>query len=348
VSQTIFDFAQPETILECAGELSQYQGLLFIGDPHIEARTPGFRRDDYPATVLEKLRWCLETASNENLLPVLLGDLFQLPRDNPNWLIVELLELFNRDSTPQIVGIYGNHDVHENQIDENDSLSILAEAGRIRLLDEQNVFRFKTGDQVVVVGGTPWGQPLPTQETVDALKKNITIEPSTKQLAPLVVWITHHDLCLPGYDSGSVKISDDLGIDVVVNGHVHRRLDEHYTGQTTWINPGNITRRKRSDATKAHVPSVLKMLIEGSKWTTQYQKVPHQPFDQVFYDAVIQSESETQGSDFVAGLAELKARRTQSGAGLSQFLELNLKQFNDDVAMEIQNLASEVLEGTQS
>jgi len=35
-----------------------YAGLMFIGDPHLASRIPGFRKDDYPKVVLEKLDWC--------------------------------------------------------------------------------------------------------------------------------------------------------------------------------------------------------------------------------------------------------------------------------------------------
>ena len=49
------------------------------------------------------------------------------------------------------------------------------------------------------------------------------------------------------------------------------------------------------------------------------------------------------GSAFVAGLAELQARRTASGAGLLPFLEQNLGQFQPAVAAEIMNLAQEVI-----
>ena len=45
----------------------------------------------------------------------------------------------------------------------------------------------------------------------------------------------------------------------------------------------------------------------------------------------------------MAGLAELQARRTQTGEGLVQFLETNLTQFEPDIAEEIRQLAREVM-----
>ena len=71
----------------------QYDGLLIIGDPHLEGRQPGFRKDDYPNVILEKLNWCLRYASRHQLMPVLLGDIFQNPRDNPTWMLSRLIEI---------------------------------------------------------------------------------------------------------------------------------------------------------------------------------------------------------------------------------------------------------------
>src|SRR5437667_6913960 len=114
--------------------MSEDAGLLFIGDPHLASRAPGFRKDDYPATILEKLRWTLDYARANRLRPVFLGDLFDFPRDNANWLLVRLLPLLDENT----LGIYGNHDCKENSLDENDTLSIFVHAGKIRLVDEQN------------------------------------------------------------------------------------------------------------------------------------------------------------------------------------------------------------------
>ena len=68
-----------------------YNGLLFIGDPHLATRAPGWRRDEYPQTVLAKLRWCVEYARQHRLPTVILGDLFHYPREISNQLLVEVL-----------------------------------------------------------------------------------------------------------------------------------------------------------------------------------------------------------------------------------------------------------------
>ena len=83
-------------------------GLLVIGDPHIEGRKPNFRCDDYPRVILDKIRWCLNYSAKHKLLPVFLGDMFEKPRDNPTWMLGELIEMMINSNS---IGIYGNHDL---------------------------------------------------------------------------------------------------------------------------------------------------------------------------------------------------------------------------------------------
>jgi hypothetical protein len=62
----------------------------------------------------------------------------------------------------------------------------------------------------------------------------------------------------------------------------------------------------------------------------------------VFFEAISSLADEPLTSRFVDGLRELQLRRTDSGAGLHQFLEMNLGQFDEAVAREIRDLANEV------
>lgn len=307
-----------------------YKGVLAIGDPHLEGRIPGFRKDNYPWVILEKLRWALDYAAKERLLPLILGDLFHLPRNNPNWLLVEVMRLLDRE----IFCIYGNHDVHEDEISDDDSLSVIIEAGRAKLLDNDTVVHTKVNGQAVIIGGTPWGKWFPNG-----------VDEKLKSIQPrIVIWLAHHNIIVPGYEEqGSIKPRELPGIDLVINGHIHRCLSEVKVGATLWLTPGNISRRARSDATKEHKPSVLRIDVKKNSLTYQNVQVPHKPFDEVFYEAVIDKKTEMNGSAFIAGLAELQARRTETGAGLQEFLEKNLHQFDADVAQEIRKLAKEVI-----
>jgi DNA repair exonuclease SbcCD nuclease subunit len=244
-----------------------YDGILAIGDPHLASRVPGFRKDDYPHDILGKLEWCLGYARDEHLLPCILGDLFHWPRDNANWLLGTVLELL----TPEVLGISGNHDCAENSLSDDDSLSVIVRAGRIRLVD-RTPWRGTIGDRSVVIGGTSWGQRLPDAFPADnACGDRLW-----------VVWLTHHDVLFPGYeDAGHITPRAIPGIDVVINGHIHRSLADVLAGETCWVNPGNISRIKRTDSTRDRVPTVLRINVSAERWQKELITVPHKAFEEL-------------------------------------------------------------------
>lgn len=322
------------------------RGLMFIGDPHLEARIPGFRKDDYPLVALQKFRWCLTYARQQQLQPILLGDLFQLPQDNPNWLVSSIIEAIEEP----LPAIYGNHDVRENSLKSNDSIHILFAGGHLQRLSAEMPWCGTVGAKRVVVGGTVWGERLPKQfETADPEHA-------------LTVWVTHHDIFIPGYEeAGRIRPCDLPGIDLIVNGHIHRRLAPVTKGNTHWITAGNITRRARSDASRDHIPAVPCLFpadidtshdaiaeftfeaTNGQRWQIRWIPLPHEPFNDVFHPEMeTDAAGEEQRSGFIADLRELTVRRTDSGAGLHEFLRQHLHQFEPAVATEIRRLAAQV------
>ncbi len=314
----------------------EYRGLLVIGDPHVEGRQPGFRSDNYPAVILEKLRWCLNQARRNRLLPVLLGDLFDKPRDNPTWMIGELIEMM-MDS--RVIGIFGNHDCGGTTLEEHDSLSILVKSGCLTLVDEHNPWVGEMNHRTVLVGGSPYRARIP--ERVE-----LPVSRSLLEQQPLVIWLTHHDIDTPGYDGGRIAPFEIENVDLVINGHIHRRLAPVQRGRTRWLTPGNISRRSRAEAIRQHVPTALRIDIDATSWSIHDVPVPHQPAGAVFHETILTGDPEESGSRFVDGLRELLLRRTDSGAGLHQFLEQNLGQFEPAVASEIRELAK-LVTGTE-
>jgi len=308
-----------------------HEGLLFIGDPHLASRTPGFRKDDYPTRSLEKLRWSVQYARDHGLWPILLGDLFHWPRDNANWLIAELMAML----APDILCVAGNHDCHGNALNTHDSLHIILQAERLTLLDAVGPQSTVIDGQTVVVGGTSWGQDLP---------KAFDPSPWQGQDAPVVFWVTHHDIRFPGYVvPGSIMPYGIPGVDVVINGHIHERLAPVVRDETMWLNPGNITRLSRDRACREHRPAVLQVLFEEGTPMWDWIEVPHERFEDVFFEVETSHTEMSNASAFVQGLAELLMRRTESGAGLAHFLDHNLDLFSPRVAEEIRALALEVL-----
>lgn len=194
----------------------------------------------------------------------------------------------------------------------------------------------------MILGGTPWGKRLP--KALPGEGPDDTVEEKGR----LVFWAAHHDVSVPGYEEGGYFGPYEMsGVNVVINGHIHRHLEDVQKGQTLWVTPGGITRVARSDATRGHIPSVLRVDITEDGFNFDYVEVPHEPFDEVFHQELVAEEELDTRSSFIAGLAELKARRTESGAGLKRFLDQNIHQFEKSVTDEILALAEEVAENEQ-
>jgi len=312
---------------------ARYHGLLFIGDPHVAASPPGYRLDDYRQTILAKLAFCLELAGREHYLPIILGDLFHLPRNNPNHLLVDLMELF-RPYQPWV--LVGNHDKHEARLTRDVSLAVLAAAGVIRVLAEGGeVDRVRLGHQVVLIGASPDWTPLPQGLAAPA--------------ADYVVWLSHHDLRFPDYEGGRFALKELPGIDLVVNGHLHTPKPPVRLGQTTWYNPGSISRLTRSPLTQNRQPVVS--VWQPGMAEPEAVIIPHRPFAEIFVPLDENEAIAPAGLDesmFIKGLENLMMRKTQEGLGLRAFLEANLNP-QDDVDNIIWELYQEVMDAeTQS
>ncbi len=157
-------------------------GMLVIGDPHIEGRQPNFRCDDYPITILNKVRWCLDYAKENQMLPVFLGDMFDKPRDNPTWMLGELIEmLLDRGA----IGIYGNHDCAEPMLTDNDSLMILVKSGCLQLVSETSPWIGPINGRMTVIGGSSYRHRVPERFDLAKLPRHSLFGDD-----PLVVWLS--------------------------------------------------------------------------------------------------------------------------------------------------------------
>ncbi|UJX42885.1 metallophosphoesterase [Desulfovibrio sp. JY] len=284
-------------------------GLLCIPDPHIAATPPMQRLESYMDDVLQKLAACLDHAVREKLVPVILGDLFHWPRENPNTLIVALIELF-RPHHPFV--LVGNHDKYQARFTPDTSLAVLRAADVVTVLDAPGLFlRLVTPTGPAVVGASPDGSPLPA-----------AVE---KEAGETSVWLTHHGIGFPDAEDRHVRIHEIAGLDWVINGHLHRPHPTVVSGATRWANPGNITRLKFTRKAMTRVPA-------ASVWRPgaddlEHWPVPYRPFAEVFPDQEFPPEeaaSPEYKSRFLEGLSRLAWRRTREGAGLGEFLRANL------------------------
>jgi hypothetical protein len=220
------------------------EGFLFINDPHLASRRPGKRCDrDYAATVLGKLEQAIDIANRERLVPVFGGDMFHNARESDETLKTKLVRVLSGSWTVPFSNV-GSHDCDGLRLSDADSLSVIAESGRIL-----KVFR-ETGPAAeflmqgvrVGLGFSPARQEIPVDVT--------GLFPE----AAGVVWVTHHDVAFDGAYPGAVDPFEIAGCAMVWNAHMHLEKEQIGVGGTTWFNCGNIT-RTAIDAI-AHEPSV--------------------------------------------------------------------------------------------
>ncbi|WP_207479729.1 metallophosphoesterase [Arenibaculum pallidiluteum] len=212
--------------------MAEPAGILFIGDPHLSSRRPGRRRDhDFAATCLDRLDQCIALAGAEDLLPVILGDLFDRPREDDHGLIVRAIRIL-RTARHMPFCLVGNHDRVDARLGDDTALALVREAGAVRTIETPGpVFTRPIGGRRVGLGATPHG---------DAIPRDVTgLFPD----AETVAWLTHHDLAIGRTYPGAEPVFPIIGCDVVVNGHMHGLEPPRRTGGTLWFNPGNILRQ---------------------------------------------------------------------------------------------------------
>lgn len=308
-------------------------GLFLIADPHLSDTPPGQRLDGYLDQIMEKLKACLERADALEMAVVILGDLFHKPRDNSNKMLVELMRIFG--AYENVWAVVGNHDKYQSRFTDDVSIAVLETAGVLRLMKEDGPqFILETDEGEVLVCASPDGTPLP---------KKYDRSPEDPET---VVWLTHHNIQFPEFIDRAYSIKELPGIDWLINGHIHRPQPTITKGQTTWANPGNITRLTFSHRSMVREPAAA-IWTPGcedlEKWV-----VPFLSFDQVFPDQELPPEvHEVEGdSKYVQGLERLAWQRTQEGMGLKQFLTDNVTRTTREGQL-IWELYEEVIHGDE-
>jgi len=240
-----------------------FNGILWIGDPHLISTRPGRRVDDYAQAILGKLSYAGKLATDLNLLPIILGDLFHRNKENDLELLSRLVDVARLFPCPPIV-LEGNHDKAETRLTEQDALALLGNLGVFRVVSTKGyVDTFDIGGKPVHLWATPYGATIP---------KSIEARPGFNLM------MTHHDLAFAGAYPGAALLTPIEGCAMVVNGHMHKTAPSVVKGETVWHNPGNISRL--SVDTITHVPSVWSWSLETGQSLVQHV-LPHsqQVFD---------------------------------------------------------------------
>lgn len=245
------------------------RGFLAIGDQHLKWTPPGRRVVGYWRDVMLKIKHSIDVANQLDLVPLFEGDLFDVPRDNPDELKTIFLDIISKSRHRPIANV-GNHDIGGAKLSAADSLGVIAKSGHIRVMATGGAAAtFIVDGRRILVGASPYGQPIP--KSIEGLGGDVDAR----------IWLTHHDLAFAGMYPGATDIFQMDGCDLVLNGHMHLYRDPVPFGMTTWCNFGAIARTS-IDAIN-EVPSAFEVRPdEKGRFTFTRHELPHRPASEVF------------------------------------------------------------------
>ena len=106
--------------------------ILFAGDLHLYNKVPPSRLDDYPQTMLNKLKMILDISADYYIFS---GDWFHTP-DVSKEYTAKVIEVLRKYQDKNIYTVIGNHDTNFGKTEniENSSLGIVFATGFVRRL----------------------------------------------------------------------------------------------------------------------------------------------------------------------------------------------------------------------
>lgn len=288
-------------------KILEAQGFLFIGDPHLASRAPGRRKDvDFVATVVDKLQQAFAIANDQDLQPVIIGDLFHRERDSDNRMKTLLFRAL-RSSHRIPWCLVGNHDLQETELTDETALAVIAASGTLDLMEGGAHALVDCGGLLVGLGATPYGQPIPA-----------SVPHLFSPIPDQVLWVTHADIQFQQPFPQSLEPFEIEGCDIVVNGHLHKEQPSVLKGSTLWVNPGNITRV--SVDTLDHVPGVLRWTPVDGLLRIPLNYLPGaEVFDlrgRLTLQGSAEGEIELPESEFVRQLQTMAQPKSTAGASL--------------------------------
>jgi DNA repair exonuclease SbcCD nuclease subunit len=178
--------------------------------------------------------------------------------------------------------IIGNHDVSLRTLSiEGQPLDNLFASGALSYIPPEGI---NFGEVVV------YGRDFRRQQTVDYFKARTGITDVT------TVMVTHANLLPTGHSFYGDFINYDKldpGVDMLLNGHLHKGYESVQVGQTMYICPGSIARVSRDDTRDAVECVYCEFYEDKGSFKFWPIRIPLTPYDDAFKETVyVTPESE--------------------------------------------------------
>lgn len=225
-------------------DLGTFNGICFVGDPHISWLNPGKRIDKlqtvadkqtFLETILNKISQIALFCNENKLLPVITGDLFHISNLNNLHLINHIIATFRLFDVKPLCDL-GNHDIFNLSLNDSNTLQLLETAGVIRLMKENGLYFTATiKEERVLFGAIPYGQYIPYSlsgyfdesfATENKLKEHYCHQYTEKEIAYVEkekkgknkdpMSLKHTKAELAKFNVDHEKIKSVLGVDKVI------------------------------------------------------------------------------------------------------------------------------------
>ena len=270
----------------------------FYTDTHFAGITPRHRTDDFPRTLLKKLKEIYMTAEAENCeFMAFGGDFFNTHRVFSYELIGDIMDIIC-ESPLTTYACIGEHDLYGHSPETFHSSTLAFVCRRCSQL--QILFHPMEVKNVTLYGKHEW-EPVAAingeGHDVDPTKYNVLLchELITNRSAP--------------FDVTSTSELTESPFDLVMSGDLHAGYSPHEVNGTWFCNPGSIARRNSSDSwwpTMAiiDVDKGLPPVIDLIKLKCA------QPHDEVFSESIVEllsGKKDRDGEDFAKELLDFEA-----------------------------------------
>jgi DNA repair exonuclease SbcCD nuclease subunit len=312
-------------------------------DEHIADLAPGFRKDDYRASILKKLEWQGTFAKQSHADAVLRGgDLFHVKAANKTThTTMQMVASLHRSYSCPTYSLAGNHDMSNNEresVYRQQPLGVLYKTGVIYPLEEEI---FVSGSMRVRVIGLDYTTDLDVGLLQEKCRKKnddeylVAVVHALASMAPperLQSFfneniLDYRDCIFPG------------GPDVYVFGHYHKDQGVQEHMGVHFVNVGAVSRGALTFENLERKPKVSSITFNSQGISVEEVVIPHEDAKQIF-DLDLKKRLDMERKELSEFVSLLRRDTTVSYDDKRQELD----QFPDD----LRSLALTILESAES
>ena len=317
--------------------------LVTSTDEHISDQPPGFRKDDYRKSILNKLVWQGEFAKSVNADAVLRGgDLFHVKAANKTThSTMQMVAGIHRAYSCPTYSLAGNHDMSNNEresVYKQQPLGVLYKTGVVYPLEDE---LFISGSLKVRVIGVDYTTDL----DVGYLQEILTKKSDDEYLVAVV-----HALAsmapsekVQSFFNENILDYRDLvfsnGPDVFVFGHYHKDQGIVDHMGVKFINLGAVSRGALTFENLERKPKISRITFSSQGVSTEEIVIPHEDAKDIF-DLDLKKRLDIERKELNEFISLLRADTSVS----YQDKREELNKFPDD----LKTLALNILEAAES